>query len=265
MSLESKPTHKLSHSKKKFLQKEIPKLNKNECHEIFNIIKQNSDAKYSENSRGVYINIKFLDIDTLEKIISFINYTKEQKNKLGEQDFEPKNMNNDSLSRDIDNSNRITHTKDSIQKELLRLKEKKNENFVFQNFLDKLSISNIKQFTKTESGENRLTFPQLKHSKIQLEGVKARLMKKCRDVNKCGTDLPFIPTDDIESDDTDINKNKIDNEVLKDEEVVEEVIEEVIEEESKLNIETLINMTSVNHMHDDDLDVISNNSDFNNF
>ena len=86
-------------------------------------------------------------------------------------------------------------------------------------------------------------------------------MKKCRDVNKSGTDLPFIPTDDIESDDTDINKNNIDNEVLKD----EEVIEEVIEEESKLNIETLINMTSVNHMHDDDLDVISNNSDFNNF
>ena len=40
MSLESKATQKLSYSKKKFLQKEVPKLTKNEHHEIFNIIKQ---------------------------------------------------------------------------------------------------------------------------------------------------------------------------------------------------------------------------------
>lgn len=274
MSLESKSTHKLSHSKKKFLQKEIPKLNKNEHQEIFNIIKQNSDAKYSENSRGVYINIKFLDIDTLEKIINFINYTKEQKNKLGKQDFEPTDLNKDSLSNDNDNCNRITHTKDSIQKELLRLKEKKNENFVFQHFLDKLSISNIKQFTKDSSGENRITFPQLKHSKIQLEGVKARLMKKCRDVNKSGTDLPFIPTDDIESEDLNSGKNDKYKEVLNDDDGIndEDGIndddgikdDDVIKEESKLNIETLINMTSANDIQEE-LDIISNNSDFNNF
>ena len=262
MSLESKSTHKLSHSKKKFLQKEIPKLNKNEHQEIFNIIKQNSDAKYSENSRGVYINIKFLDIDTLEKIINFINYTKEQKNKLGKQDFEPTDLNKDSLSNDNDNCNRITHTKDSIQKELLRLKEKKNENFVFQHFLDKLSISNIKQFTKDSSGENRITFPQLKHSKIQLEGVKARLMKKCRDVNKSGTDLPFIPTDDIESEDLSSGKNDKYKEVVNDDDGIKD--DDVIKEESKLNIETLINMTSANNIQEE-LDIISSNSDFNNF
>lgn len=262
MSLESKPIHKLSHSKKKFLQKEIPKLNKNEHQEIFNIIKQNSDAKYSENSRGVYINIKFLDIDTLEKIINFIKYTKEQKNKLGKQDLEPTDLNKDNMSDNNHNCNRITHTKDSIQKELLRLKEKKNENFVFQNFLDKLSISNIKQFTKDDSGENRISFPQLKHSKIQLEGVKARLMKKCRDVNKSGTDLPFIPTDDNESEDVSSEKNDKYKEVLKDDDALKD--DEDINEETKLNIETLINLTSVNNIQED-LDIISNNSDFNNF
>ena len=280
MSLESKTTHKLCYSKKKFLQKEIPKLNKNEHQEIFNIIKQNSDAKYSENSRGVYINIKFLDIDTLEKIINFINYTKEQKNKLGKQDFEQTDNNKDSLSNDNDNSNRITHTKDSIQKELLRLKEKKNENFVFQHFLDKLSISNIKQFTKDSSEENRITFPQLKHSKIQLEGVKARLMKKCRDVNKSGNDLPFIPTDDIESEELISGKNDKYKEVLNDDDCINEdeginddeginyddgiKDDDIIKEESKLNIETLINMTSANHIQEE-LDIISTNSDFNNF
>ena len=70
-----------------------------------------------------------------------------------------------------------------------------------------MSISNIKQFSKDEQGE-KMIFPQLKHSKIQLDGVKARLMKKCRDVNKAGTDLPFIPTDDIESDDLSINEEE---------------------------------------------------------
>ena len=83
MSLESKSSGKIiTFCEKKFLQKEIPKLNKNEHQEIFNIITQNSDAKYSENSRGVYINLKFLDISTTERIIEFIKYTKVSKNKL---------------------------------------------------------------------------------------------------------------------------------------------------------------------------------------
>lgn len=245
MSLESKASLKLSHSKKKFLQKEIPKLNKNEHQEIFNIIKQNTDAKYSENSRGVYVNLKFLDITTIEKIIDFIKYTKLQKNKLEKPELDRKKLNKDIHSESSDNSTRITLTKDTIEKELLRLKEKKGENFVFQNFLDKLSISNIKQFSKDEQGE-KMIFPQLKHSKIQLDGVKARLMKKCRDVNKAGTDLPFIPTDDIESDDLSIN---------------EEEKEEKSEIDEKSNIEKLIKINNI----EEELESVSDLSEFNNF
>ena len=245
MSLESKASLKLSHSKKKFLQKEIPKLNKNEHQEIFNIIKQNTDAKYSENSRGVYVNLKFLDITTIEKIIDFIKYTKLQKNKLEKPELDRKKLNKDIHSESSDNSTRITLTKDTIEKELLRLKEKKGENFVFQNFLDKLSISNIKQFSKDEQGE-KMIFPQLKHSKIQLNGVKARLMKKCRDVNKAGTDLPFIPTDDIESDDLSIN---------------EEEKEDKSEINEKSNIEKLIKINNI----EEELESVSDLSEFNNF
>ena len=58
MSLEVKSGNKISYSTKKFFQKEVPKLNKNEYQEIFNIVKLNNDAKYSENSAGVYINLK---------------------------------------------------------------------------------------------------------------------------------------------------------------------------------------------------------------
>tara|TARA_B100001741_G_C16525783_1_gene587014 strand:+ start:275 stop:1048 length:774 start_codon:yes stop_codon:yes gene_type:complete len=257
MSLESKASIKLSHSKKKFLQKEIPKLNKNEYHEIFNIIKQNADAKYSENSRGVYINLKFLDILTIEKIINFIKYTKMQKNKLEKPESNKKNSLKDTNSDSSDNSTRITLTKDTIEKELLRLKEKKNENFVFQNFLDKLSISNIKQFSKDEEGE-KMVFPQLKHSKINLDGVKARLMKKCRDVNKTGTDLPFIPTDDIESDDLSINNDDNDEEKEEKEEQKEKEKEKLHSDE-KTNIEKLISNI------DNELDSMSDISEFNNF
>lgn len=251
MSLESKLTNKLSHTKKKFLQKEIPKLSKNEHHEIFNIIKQNSDAKFSENARGVYINLKFIDIDTLEKIINFIKYTKEQKVKLIASSIS-ENISNDGILPCVDNNiNRVIHTKDSIQKELQRLKEKKNENFVFQHFLDKLSISNIKQFTKDDDCEDRLMYPQLKNSKIHLEGVGARVMKKCRDVNKYGSDLPFMVQDDNCSTELVINK--------KDE-------ESPSGSKSKLKIETLINIG--NNIEDDTEDIlssISDNSDFNNF
>ena len=50
-------TNKINIKNKKFLEKEIPKLSSNEHNEIFNIIRNNS-SKYSENSRGVYINLK---------------------------------------------------------------------------------------------------------------------------------------------------------------------------------------------------------------
>ncbi len=255
MSLESKATQKLSYSKKKFLQKEVPKLTKNEHHEIFNIIKQNSDAKYSENSRGVYINLKFLDISTIEKIIDFIKYTKDQKKKLEISNTNNNKHDKKSVESQNNESNGITLTKDKIEKELLRLKEKKSENFVFQHFLDKLSISNIKQFSK-EEGE-RMVFPQLKHSKIQLDGVKARLMKKCRDVNKTGTDLPFIPTDDIESEETIIKEEK------------EEDYDKSLSDESKNNIENLISMskdiTDNIEEIENNIDDIQSESEYNDF
>lgn len=187
---------KTSYKNKKILEKEIPKLNQNEYQEVFNIVRQNNSSKYSENSRGVYINLKFLDDETITKIINFIQYTKnyrknlEDKKKV-EKTTEEKRSNNVKYKG-------YTLDKESIETELLRLKTKKNENFTFQNFLDKLSITNIKQFEKTES---KINYPQLKNSKAKFGGVKARVLKKCRDVNKNSLDLPFIPTDNVSLDD----------------------------------------------------------------
>jgi hypothetical protein len=200
MSLQVKSQNKISYSTKKFLQKEVPKLSKNEYHEIFNIIKQNTDATYSENSTGVYINLKYLNQITIEKITDFIKYAKCQKDSLQEVYIKDPDM-----SGDMNSYNTVkkeyTHmalSKKSVEKELSRLREKKNESFVFQNFLDKLSISNIKQFNEPTESDTKIIYPQLKHSKIQFNGVKARLLKKCREGHKNDTDLPFIPSDDAE-------------------------------------------------------------------
>ena len=187
MSLQAnKINYRQSYKNKKILEKEIPRLNQNEYQEVFNIIRQNRQSKYSENSRGVYINLKFLDDITIQKIIKFIDYTKNYKKSLIDKNDTSKNT---SLKKNntID-YNKYTLDKTSIESELQRLKTKKNENFTFQNFLDKLSVTNIKQFEKNES---KIQYPQLKNSKAKFQGVKARVLKKCRDVNKSLLDLPF--------------------------------------------------------------------------
>ena len=81
MSYQSEIESKINLKNKKYLEKEIPKLTSNEHNEIFNIIRNNS-SKYSENSRGVYINLKFLDNDTINKIKEFILYSKNSKKNI---------------------------------------------------------------------------------------------------------------------------------------------------------------------------------------
>ena len=161
--------------------------------------------------------------------------------------------------------------KESIENELLRLKTKKNENFTFQKFLDKLSITNIKQFEKTES---KINYPQLKNSKAKFAGVKARVLKKCRDVNKYSLDLPFIPCDNIsledkasiysyDSDDESMvpkhrKKPKLNNLLNKDvesEEFLDENSEYNVNQDECINIENEdSNINNINQSDDDDDD-----------
>ena len=116
----------------KKLEKEILKLNQNEFQEVFNIIRQNNSSKYSENSRGVYINLKFLDDETITKIINFIQYTKNYRKKYRRK--KRKKATRRKSRSNNENYKGYTLDKESIETELLRLKTKKNENFTFQNF-----------------------------------------------------------------------------------------------------------------------------------
>jgi len=58
------------------------------------------------------------------------------------------------------------------------------ENFTFQNFIDKFTITNMKMFPENE----RIIYPILKQFKCNFTGVKYRILKRCRDISKMTND-----------------------------------------------------------------------------
>jgi len=249
MSLETKHSYK----NKKFLQKEISKLDKNEVQEIFNIFCQSSDAKYSENSRGVFINLKFVNDDIVKKLIEFIQYSKTQ-DKIMEYD----NTGNTKVPNLYNQpnhhpDNKFTLSKACIEKELLRLREKTPDNFTFQNFLDKLSISNIKDFQSSSITKDKIIYPQLKHVRSKFDGVKARLLQKCRDVNKSTSYLPFIPSDELDTKQTQSSHKEPKLEVCFITSDVEEDDDEDDEANSTININNLNNINININAEEDDI------------
>lgn len=144
------------------LKKNIEKLDKNELLEIFKIIKSDT-KKYTENNNGIFINLKHLTKDTLKKIFNFVNYCK-----------------NNIL---ITNKKK---TKILINKETLEEYsiEKMNEEFTaYQYELDNEDIDNI---------DKTIVYPKLNNKKPKLNGVAARILKQCKEINKSNNDYILI-------------------------------------------------------------------------
>ena len=174
---------KVTYKHKKQLEKDISTLSANEYNEILNIIRNNKQ-KYSENIGGIYFNLKYINNSTIQKIIEFVKFAKENKDTMEEKNKKDKKI--EIENKVISNINKslgkkYTLDKNSIQQELLRLKNKNKENFSFQNFLDKLSVSNIKTFKKNN---DKIVYPELKQIKMNFSGSSERILKKCREVNK---------------------------------------------------------------------------------
>tara|TARA_B100001123_G_C14974335_1_gene892968 strand:+ start:575 stop:844 length:270 start_codon:yes stop_codon:yes gene_type:complete len=60
------------------LKNDIEKLDKTQQLNVFNILK-NAKVSYSENNNGIFINISELKQQTIDKIVDFLLYIKEQK------------------------------------------------------------------------------------------------------------------------------------------------------------------------------------------
>ncbi len=210
ISTQSFESKKLSQKNRELLKKEISNLSYTELSEIFNIIRNNTD-KYSENNNGVFINLKYIDDNTITKIWEFIHFSKKNKIILDNTKLDTNINKKKNNTSDIKNS--TFHDKNYIHNELNRIKNLKDDSFSFQNFLEKLSTTNLKQFNSSD----KINYPSLKNSKTRFEGVKARILKKCRDVNRNIWDNTNLNqndnvTNDNEDDETTNEVNISDNE-----------------------------------------------------
>jgi len=98
-------------STKKYILKEITKLNKLEHIEIFKILK-NNNIIYTENVNGIFVNMKNLDVNTLNDIIKFINYVKNKNIELLEKETILKKTKNEIYGL---NNNEINNLETKIQ------------------------------------------------------------------------------------------------------------------------------------------------------
>ena len=86
----------------------------------------------------------------------------------------------------------------------MKEKQSQKDHFSFQNFLDKLSVTNIKQFNNND----KIKYPVLKTSNIKFNGVKARLLKKCRETNKISNLNYNFNNDNTSNDEISINEKE---------------------------------------------------------
>jgi hypothetical protein len=197
---------------KENLKKELLGLSNNEYYEIFNIIKDEK-IQFTENKNGVFINLKGVNEETINKIYNFIDFCKDNKKNLEKieekQNYEVKisnnlsNRNTNSYIVNVDNDEIMTNIEEEID---INKKVMNNENFTFQNFIDKFTITNMKMFPENE----KIVYPSLKQFKCNFTGVKNRVLKRCREISKTSNDkfmtLLFFEMEDGQLD----NKNNTD-------------------------------------------------------
>lgn len=175
---------------KMILKKEIEKLDYAEYCELFKIIVKQTD-KFTINKGGVFFNMKNLNNETLTQIHKFIEFSKENKKMLDmPRDIrEPKaevkavaNIETDyekfSADMEVISSDEEEEDNDAM-KNFMENKSKVigyDDNFKFSNYIEKLQTANNKKFA--DAGNEIVLRP----SKLKLTGVKARLMKRCRDM-----------------------------------------------------------------------------------
>jgi len=200
----------ISIKKKEQLKKKINNLDYNEQCEIFNIIRKDTD-KISENNNGIFINLKYLKDETIEKLFNFVIYCEKNKiiMKVDEEKYQAEILNN-VCNIDIDNSKKnISSDFESNKSNYSEIEDdlsegyqcyiiendnyfKNNKNkdintdkFSFKTYIDKLSVTTQKAFN--ENNEKKI--PTLKTKKLKFTGVKARIMNRCRNINRNTTQI----------------------------------------------------------------------------
>ena len=99
----------------KNIRTRIANLSQNEIEEIFKIIYKNNN-NYSKNNNGIFINLSWLDMDTINKIDNYINFCIKSHNEINKYEVIC-NMLNDSInSKDKNEENAIENLNLDINK-----------------------------------------------------------------------------------------------------------------------------------------------------
>lgn len=132
--------------RKKKICNSINDLDINEYMEIYEILKKYTN-KITENSNGIFINLKDIRLEQIEQIELFISHC--QKNKKKNSDYEKTIKKHEQLLYDSKNEKKNYKIVKST---------KKNENtFTFQNYINKLNYSNTNKEFNNEEDLNKLT------------------------------------------------------------------------------------------------------------
>jgi hypothetical protein len=81
---------------KKGMLEDIKDFSKDECQELFRILKQNN-VQYTENSNGIFFDLVPIDNDTFYKLLNFVDFTKAQKKSEQERAIELNVLRNESI------------------------------------------------------------------------------------------------------------------------------------------------------------------------
>jgi len=175
ISLSVPNDHNFLYTKKK-LEHDIKKLEHNEYNEILNILKKH-DQKFSENSAGIYFNLKYIDGKVINEIIKFLDFSKKNKNLLTSDINETTNSVKD--KEDGYNKNEDIWNIDNVKKEFSQVSKKDSmSKFIFKNYLDKISIVPSKEFK-----EKKMEFPDILTTESNFSASHDRLLKKCKNID----------------------------------------------------------------------------------
>ena len=155
--------------KKKKLIELVKNLSKLEYIEIFNIFHEDN-CIYTGNSNGVFINLTNIQEHTINKIFNFIDFIKNKKKELLEQENIIEN-----IKKDI-NEFEVKNEKIDYKDESKNYDELSDED-------EGINIDNYLCFSSDEDADldNKLC---LKKKKIKYSGKKAKLIKSIRDNNE---------------------------------------------------------------------------------
>ena len=92
----------------KTIKSQIEQLSQNEIEELFKIIYKNNN-NYSKNNNGIFINLNWLDYDTIVKVSNYINFCIKSHNEINKYEVIC-NMLNDSINNKDKNEEIIVDT-----------------------------------------------------------------------------------------------------------------------------------------------------------